>query len=226
MGVLFKHTHKEHGMWRGWLENGQCLELHRGRSGWKFGAGVLIHSNDNDRGDRMLCLAFWRFSAFIPLGVINRNYVVFNEPQWSAFVSEEFGLCLHWGQHRRSYDLPGTVFTVAYEQQMADGSWASVFKNDAKPYTEDHPYTYVLKSGEVQKRRATVSKRRHVLARKWLHRVGWPKWIKESIDVRFDGEVGERTGSWKGGCIGCGYDLRPGEHMTSALRRMERERKF
>ena len=227
MGI-FRHTASEPGMWRGWLHNDQCLELHMNKRGWDFGAGILIHTNDADQGDRMLCLKFWRFSAYIPLGIVPLpdNCHIGDEPQWSAFGSSEFGLRLHWDQRRWQFDWPGTVFTVAYEMQLPNGSWVNVFDRTAEPRTEVHPYHYVLKSGEVQARTATISKRRHRLARKWLHRIGWPKWVKESIDIEFSDEIGERSGSWKGGCIGCSYDLLDGETMLDALRRMERERKF
>ena len=57
MGI-FRHTASERGMWRGWLHNDQCLELSLGKRGWDFGAGVLIHTNDADMGNRMLCLKF------------------------------------------------------------------------------------------------------------------------------------------------------------------------
>lgn len=50
--------------------------------------------------------------------------------------------------------------------------------------------------------------------------------VIRSIDVEFDGEVGERTGSWKGGTIGCEYELRPNETPYECLKRMEQERKF
>ena len=49
---------------------------------------------------------------------------------------------------------------------------------------------------------------------------------EHSIGVSFDGEVGEETGSWKGGCVGCGYEMLPGEVPLDTLRRMERDRKF
>lgn len=78
----------------------------------------------------------------------------------------------------------------------------------------------------ARNRTATVSKRRHVICYVAFKPFGWPSWIKESINVDFDGEVGERTGSWKGGTIGCGYDLLPDETMLDALRRMERNRTF
>lgn len=224
--MIFRHTSAEPGLWRGWLHNGQSVEVSWGGNYWKFGAGVLIHSNDDDQGDRMLAVSLWKLSVYFPLGIVRKPYQVGDEPQWSAFGYQEEGLWLHWGAKRKGYDWPFALFTVSYEQQLADGEWVSVFDNDAKPNTEAHPYRYVLQSGEEQNRTATVSKRRHVLSRRGLHWLGWPVTIKESIDVNFDAEVGERTGSWKGGCTGCGYDLRPGETMLQSLRRMEAERKF
>lgn len=224
--MIFTHTLKEPGMWRGWLGNGQVLELHRARTGWDFGAGILIHSNDSDFGDRIFCLKFWRFSAYLPLGIVRRSYSVGDEPQWSIFGSKEFGLWFHVEQGSWRYDWPGTVFTVSYEKQVASGEWVSVFDNSVEPHKEQYAYRYILKSGTAQNRTATVSKRRHVLNRRWLHRILWPTWTKESIHVEFSDEVGERTGSWKGGTIGCGYDLRSGETLEQCLRRMEINRVF
>ena len=229
--MLFQYTHRERGMWRGWLKNGQAVEVSWSKRGWELGAGVHIHSNDEDQGDRMVFFRLWKLTLVIPLGVVKRKYVCGDEPQWSVYASGEFGFMLHWGLWRKQFDWPWWPHTVRYEQQMPDGSWDSVLSrlsDDARsaPYRETHPYTYVLRSGEVQQRTATVSKRRHVLCFTGLKRFGWPAWVKESIDVEFSDEVGERSGSWKGGCIGCDYDLRPGETMEQALRRMERERKF
>lgn len=117
-------------------------------------------------------------------------------------------------------------------------------------WTESHPYTYVLKKGFVQHRIATI----RVEEREW--RQLWLKWTNlfskknRDISVEFSyggpikrevlfekqmhkkenpehtGEVGERTGSWKGGTVGCGYKMLPNETPLDTLRRMERERKF
>lgn len=96
------------------------------------------------------------------------------------------------------------------------------FKKDGA-YIETHPYTYTLKSGEVQHRTATCS----IEKRKW-HRKWFPflTKVRQDIDIEFNDEVGERTGSWKGGTIGCGYELLPDDTIESCLRRMEKERKF
>ena len=35
-----------------------------------------------------------------------------------------------------------------------------------------------------------------------------------------------KYGTWKGGCIGCNYDLKPGETAEECLKRMKKEHKF
>jgi hypothetical protein len=85
-----------------------------------------------------------------------------------------------------------------------------------------YPYAYTLRSGEVQLRTATITPERRLWTRPWL------PYRRESryINIDFNTEVGERTGSWKGGVLGCGYDMLPGEHPVKALARMEREQRF
>lgn len=87
---------------------------------------------------------------------------------------------------------------------------------------ETHPYCYRLRSGEVQARTATINVESRLWTRYWLP---W-RLYKRTIDITFDGEVGERTGSWKGGTTGCGYEMLTGETPLQCLRRMESERKF
>lgn len=87
---------------------------------------------------------------------------------------------------------------------------------------ETHPYHYKLKSGQVQERTATIKAE----TRRWTR--PWFPWsmTRKTIDVQFSDEVGERSGSWKGGTIGCGYEMNRGETPVETLRRMERERAF
>lgn len=91
--------------------------------------------------------------------------------------------------------------------------------------SETYDYKYTLKNGEVQHRKATVFVERRTWRMRW-----WPllpfKKVSTSIDVAFDSEVGDRSGSWKGGCTGCGYEMKHGETPLECLRRMERERTF
>ena len=133
--------------------------------------------------------------------------------------------------------MPWSLDWVRTSALKKDGTWEHELKGKERKnfyedkwndilWSETYPYKYTLKSGEVQKRKATVK----VDEREWRRRAF--KWltffnkISRTIDVRFSDEVGERTGSWKGGTIGCGYDLLPNETPLECLRRMEKERKF
>jgi len=60
----------------------------------------------------------------------------------------------------------------------------------------------------------------------WFQWTGLFKRVRKSINIDFDKEVGERKGSWKGGTVGCGYNLLPNETPLECLKRMERDRKF
>ena len=61
---------------------------------------------------------------------------------------------------------------------------------------------------------------------KWLTWISWFATKRNYIEIEFDKEVGKEKGSWKGGCVGCSYDLLPGETPEECIRRMEKERKF
>lgn len=63
--------------------------------------------------------------------------------------------------------------------------------------------------------------------REWHFGTGWFKWlswfsrpkIRRSLDIEFSGETGPEKGSWKGGTIGTGIDMAPGEDHETAFRR-------
>lgn len=95
-----------------------------------------------------------------------------------------------------------------------------------KPVTWTLPWKYTLKNGTVQEGTAQVTMERREWRRRWLMWCPWFAMKRQSIDITFDREVGERAGSWKGGCIGTGYNMKTGESAPMAFERMMRERKF
>lgn len=229
---MFEHTAREQGMWRGWLKNGQSLEITWPRTS----VGVRLGYHGNDIGaSRHLWIGFGFVQAFIPLGTTPDEWGRGDEPDWGFDLSREFGIVLHWRFWRKSWNWPFHRITLGWDYETedgwadvrsshtdADGNWAR--RPNAK--AETHPYLYTLRSGKVQGRNATIIRQRWVKGRHILSRLGLFKRTSYAIDVQFDGEVGERAGSWKGGTIGCGYDMLPGETPLQTLRRMERERKF
>jgi hypothetical protein len=101
-------------------------------------------------------------------------------------------------------------------------SWGSCVEHKILSEKESHPFTYVLKNGTIQNRTATIYSEYGKWTRYWI------PWEQEhtTIWVEFDDEVGERSGSWKGGITGTGYEMLPNETPLDALRRMEKERKL
>lgn len=87
---------------------------------------------------------------------------------------------------------------------------------------ETHSYEYTMNSGEVQEREATIKLESRLWRRPWIPSTLY----SESININFNEEVGERSGSWKGGVLGCGYETNQNETPLECLRRMEKERVF
>lgn len=129
-----------------------------------------------------------------------------------------------------TWDFP--FFTYIHDNHHAKNKkdkWQLVKNNE---YSEDiykwaevllESYTYMLKNGEIQKVTAKCYKDKRQWHRKWFP---FLKMVRVSIDINFSDEIGERSGSWKGGVLGCGYDMLKNETMKQCLRRMEKERKF
>lgn len=93
-------------------------------------------------------------------------------------------------------------------------------------WKESHPYQYTLRDGEVQNVTATIGVSEREWRWRWFKWLPFPRRISKTIDVDFSEEVGEERGSWKGGTLGCGYEMLADETPVECLRRMEKERKF
>lgn len=128
-------------------------------------------------------------------------------------------------------DIPFTLKWVRTSMLLKGGLWEHSTQKDKKEFyldkwnnivwSEIYPFTYTLKSGETQYRQATVKVKKIEWRRiKWLPVFNK---IKTTIDVEFNEEVGEETGSWKGGCTGCSYELLPNEDSIKLYRNMLQE---
>jgi hypothetical protein len=139
---------------------------------------------------------------------------------------------LNWGRYCKIVHFPWEwshvrhdVFDKDEKRRTWKPTWSEPKEDDGR-HVEYWPYRYRLRSGEIQERNATIYGEEREWRWLWFRWLPWPRKISRSINVEFDHEVGERTGSWKGGCVGCSYEWRKGETMLTALRRMEAERKF
>lgn len=169
------------------------------------------------------------------------TFYYFERAFWFALWQDQGGSSSKqpWYMKMRVFNLPWDKDWVRTSKMRVDGTWFDkTYKNrmswkeknaiekQQNLWTGKYPYKYVLKSGKEQNVEATIS----VEEREWRWR--WFKWlpftrsIQRTIHVEFSNEVGEETGSWKGGTTGCSYLMLPNETPAQCLRRMEKERKF
>ncbi|HEK2232717.1 TPA: hypothetical protein ACKP9T_005078 [Pseudomonas aeruginosa] len=208
-----------------------------GEAAGRFGLGLYLLRSDG-RFLIHLCLP-WP-SLFIRVRFlerwIGRQYDCMGD-RWGFTLVDGNSFHLNWREKTKIVHLPWSWKFYRWSYLLADGSWVHDIYRPGKRlpwdavkaldiWKADLPYTYVLRSGEVQERRATISVEEHETRRRWLTWCPLFARTRQSIKVEFSGEVGEGSGSWKGGTYGCGYDMKPGESPVDCLRRMERERKF
>ena len=169
-------------------------------------------------------------------------YPFVDEHEWSAKMPWwEKSICFHfpwdWNWHsteilEHKANLPGlarTVFMECRGERRTSKLKANFLDHNKEKFerleSETYDYTYRLKNGKIQNRKATVFVDRMTWRMRW-----WPLFpfqkSRTCISVKFSDEVGEGTGSWKGGCTGCGYEMKLGETPLECLRRMESEREF
>lgn len=139
-------------------------------------------------------------------------------------TEQRWGCFLPWTQWRfvahRFYNADGRLAYTDTHQGPRDiedcrAHWAA---RDAVPTVTFRFKDY---DGEELTATARVEEYEHKFGS------GWFKWlslfrrrrIRRSLDIQFSGETGRRKGSWKGGTIGHGIEMRPGEMHEAAFRR-------
>lgn len=218
---------------RHWATDG-CHRMRWGELSFSSAYWLAISVNFFEEEQRYsLQLACRWLSLFIHIPVSPRVRVTLDageilRPWGFHLLHGERALSLEWGRWRKTIEMPFGWTHVRHSILCADGGWHQTEHYATPPcaHVEDHPYRYVLRSGEVQERTASVTVEEREWRWRWLRWLPWPRLVVRSIDVRFDDEVGERTGSWKGGTVGCGWAMRRGELPVDTLRRMEQERIF
>jgi hypothetical protein len=125
-----------------------------------------------------------------------------------------------WRFHRFSlYDLEGALFWDQYEiyegieKFMVQREWQEKVPSITFEI-QDYDGKRILAKTHIQQREYKFGEGRF----KWLS-LFRPTKICRSLDIAFDAEVGPEKGSWKGGTVGSGIDMLPGELHEQAFRR-------
>lgn len=125
----------------------------------------------------------------------------------------------HWTHVRHSlYSLTGAHFWTEWDRKPRNSweAWRAV--KDACPKAQ-----FEFEDYDGQRLIATTT----IEEREWRFGTGlfrWLSWfrrpkIRRTLDIEFSGETGREKGSWKGGTVGTGIEMEPGELHESAFKR-------
>jgi len=197
-----------------------------------FSTPELCLDHTYEEGVPRICIWLLLFNLNIELPFIKQRYEdVNNSPRYGVQYHNKT-LWWHWGLKYWSYYMPWDWDMVRHDLLNKDGSICCSFDdledryNIDDEFKETYSYHYCLKSGETQTRTATIHGEEREWRCRWFKWLPYPRMIKRVIHIDFDDEVGERSGSWKGGVVGMSAEYRKGESMVAALRRCEREIKL
>jgi len=213
---------------------------------WAFG----LHLSERGEGVHLSLFGFWLQLPIKPWRPLHQDAII---ETWGASILDD-ALHLNWGHRSKLVWLPWGFEHIESEHKIlmqkdmhgintwqtdkslreanekAEIKWYG-FSSCGAPtdgrYWSEWPFKYLRHNGEVQERTARLTVEKRVWRRRCL-----PTWFplfkmrKTYMDVAFSDEVGERTGSWKGGTMGCSMEMLPGERPIDTLRRMEATRRF
>lgn len=131
-----------------------------------------------------------------------------------------------WHFHRHSFHgLAGEPLKEWIEprRRKRDGSGFDRF-SEQRAFKDTMPkVVFEIEDHDGERIRATT----HIQEREWTFGEGAFQWlrffrrnmVRRSLDISFDKEAGPEKGSWKGGTMGTGIDMLPGESHEQAFRR-------
>lgn len=116
------------------------------------------------------------------------------------------------------YNLDGTYFATVEGANRLNSNWSKSYEQLVKAVPKIR-FQFCDFDGEVIEAECYISER------EWHHGSGWFKWlswfhkpiISRCLEISFNKEVGYEKGSWKGGTMGHGIELRPNESPYSAF---------
>jgi hypothetical protein len=149
---------------------------------------------------------------------------VFLGPQTNDSTTTKSWCChLPWTKWRfvrfSLYDLAGEHFWTQAGDGRGAGKWDEQYAQEK--LMPKASFRFLDYDGEI------IEATTHIEEREWKRGEKWCSWlslfyrpiVRRSLDIDFSKETGPKKGSWKGGTMGTGIDLLPGELHEAAFRR-------
>lgn len=208
---------------------------------WNHPSGIRLMlspaSYFDNRAMISICIGWLQIYLHLPI------YSTIDECEYPefGFYYHANSLVLCWNMTKKFIHMPWTYEWMRTSRLLKDGTWENEVRGGKRKeyskerdqwelenlWSETHHYTYVCDSGTIQDDiEATIKVEEREWRQKWLMWIKIGRKVSKDIAVEFNNEVGNQRGSWKGGCLGCGYNMKKNETPVQTLRRMRRERSF
>ena len=168
---------------------------------------------------------------------MGRNYYFETFSREYGITYSERALHVHYGpQTHDSRDTKSKVFFLPWlEKRFVRSSYYGLNGEELRRFGPRHdPAEYAFKESMPKARFAfddydgkRITATTHIKELEWKRGEGWFKWmslfwegtVRRSLEIEFSEEVGPDKGSWKGGTMGHGIEMLPGELHEAAFRR-------
>ena len=211
-----------------------------GWKSWKFDITYCTHGYESDNAELHISMFGWHSLFRLPWKHKHTD-LFYGEKKYGVAIFETT-IFWYWGYDIKCWELPFISYGTAVRWERYIGPPNMYFFSAPnKECWGVHPYKTNYEGGchnpttwEYDYKDPYDGK--IVPCKFWVEEMEWrPKWLgwtslfaktRRYIEVSFSEEMGPRKGSWKGGTIGCGFNLNPKEHPMDCIKRMEREYKF
>lgn len=215
------------------------IRFRGGEIGNRFGFALCLHLDWNTG---LHILLGWP-SIWLKLGIKEKADFDINSKSRAYGFSFSDGNTLHlyWGRASKIFWWPFRPHCIRSEYLRADGTWAEIPLRRKWGSPEDKAFTaereateavyvedwfYQTRWCERQSGKARIKVSRGFILPFALSWLSFLARERRYIDITFNREVGTEAGSWKGGCVGCSYQMRKGESPPETFKRMMNERTF
>lgn len=225
-------------------KNGDQLEIGKWYVGWKSPDVEFTYRTSGyhySNAEIHISMFGWHSMFRLPWSHKNNNNWDIDDKTYGVFIYNNV-LYRCWGQKIKSWELPFVSYGNAYRWERYTGKpELYLVSSYEKENWETHPYKMKCQDGCQEPTTWTYDYTDPydgtvVPCKFWVEEMEWrPKWlkwtkrfskIKRFIEIEFSQEMGSKKDTWKGGTVGCGYNLLSDEHPEECIQRMEKEYKF
>lgn len=207
--------------------------------GWKsktFEVSYRSHGYESKNAELHISMFGWHSMLRLPWKC--KENILWREEKKYGISVHDNTVFFHWGYDLKGWDIPFVNYGTAVRWERYCGP-DDLFQMEDRLHWDEHYYRTDRKVMEPTTWTYNYTDPydgKVVPCRFWVEELEWrPKWlrwtkrfakVRRFIEVEFSEEMGPRKGSWKGGTIGCGFNMLKGEHPMECIKRMEKEYKF